>query len=63
LLARAHIQVERLLPDFSLAGNKLQTTMAFLQAARRLNPRLAQAVAFHGQKVPRARFPDEAVSR
>jgi hypothetical protein len=54
---QGHFKVERLLPDFSLAGNKLQVTMAFFSAARKLNPRLKQEAARRGQAVPQVNLP------
>jgi hypothetical protein len=53
----AHFQVERVLPDFSLAGNGLQMALAFMRAGGRLNPRLRQEAARRNQAVPQVHLP------
>ncbi|HUS16799.1 MAG TPA: pyridoxamine 5'-phosphate oxidase family protein [Chloroflexia bacterium] len=55
--AEAQFEVDRLLPDFSLPGGKLQVTLAFMRAARQLTPRLKQEAARRGQPVPEVRLP------
>lgn len=50
--------VERVLGDFSLAGNRLVSTVGFLRNLRRLTPRLESESARRGQRVPRVRLPD-----
>ena len=50
-------RVERGLGDFSLAGNALQRTRAFLGSGRRLAPRTEAEAARRGQPVPEVRLP------
>jgi hypothetical protein len=50
-------EVERALGDFSLAGNRLVSTLGFLRNLRRLQPRLEAEAARRGQPVPEVRLP------
>jgi hypothetical protein len=47
--------VERVLGDFSLIGNRLVSTVGFLRSLRRLQPRLESECARRGQPVPKIR--------
>jgi hypothetical protein len=49
--------VDRVLGDFSLVGNRLVSTVGFLRNLRRLKPRLESESARHGQPVPKIRLP------
>jgi hypothetical protein len=49
--------VERVLGDFSLAGNRLVSTVGVLRNLRRLKPRLESECARRGQPVPQIRLP------
>jgi len=49
--------VERVLGDFSLAGNRLVSNLNFLRSLRRLSPRLASEASRRGQPVPQVRLP------
>ncbi|MCE5288987.1 MAG: hypothetical protein LLG14_07045 [Nocardiaceae bacterium] len=51
------LDVERVLADISLAGNKLKRTIDFLAKGRRLKPRLKSEAARRGQAVPKVRLP------
>lgn len=53
----AFFRVEKAMPDFSLPGNRLQSTLALMSAARKLTPRLRAEVARRGQNVPEIRLP------
>jgi hypothetical protein len=48
--------VERALADWSLAGSRASTAIAFLAAGRSLKPRLKAEAARRGQRVPKVRF-------
>jgi hypothetical protein len=52
-------RVERLLADWSLAGNTLTKTLDFLGKGRQLRPRLKAEAARRGQPVPRVRLPGD----
>ncbi len=49
--------VERVLGDFSLVGNRLVSTVGFLRNLRRLKPRLESESARRGQPAPKIRLP------
>jgi len=49
--------VARALADWSLPGNRLQTSVDFLVARRRLAPRLKAEAARRGQPIPRVNLP------
>jgi hypothetical protein len=53
----ATFTVERVLGDFSLAGNRLAVTRAFFSKARKLRPRLEREVERRGQTMPTIRKP------
>ncbi|HZU80824.1 MAG TPA: hypothetical protein VE991_12980 [Acidimicrobiales bacterium] len=55
-------RVERVLPDWSLAGNKARVAVGFLAKGRILQRRLAAEAARRGQPVPKVRFPARASS-
>ena len=47
-----HLQVDRVLADWSLTGNKIQRSVGFLRKGRRLAPRLKAEATRRGQPVP-----------
>jgi hypothetical protein len=49
--------VERVLGDFSIVGNRLVSVVGFLRNLRRLTPRLKSEAARRGQPVPQIRLP------
>jgi hypothetical protein len=49
-------RVERALADWSLAGSRASTALAFLAAGRSLKPRLKAEATRRGQRVPKVRF-------
>ncbi len=49
--------VERALADWSLAGNRLRTSVDFVVAGRRLAPRLKAEAARRGQPIPTVNLP------
>jgi hypothetical protein len=55
--------VDRVLGDFSLVGNRLVSTVGFLRNLRRLKPRLESESARRGQPVPKIRLPAPGVAR
>ncbi len=55
--ADARFRVERLLGDFSLPGNRLGVTKAFLTKAAQLQPRLKAEAERRGQPVPKIHKP------
>jgi hypothetical protein len=50
-------RVERAIGDWSLAGSRARSALAFLAARRSLHPRLEAEAARRGQRVPVVRFP------
>jgi hypothetical protein len=57
------LEVDRLLADVSLTGNKLAMTLDFLSKGRRLAARLKSESARHAQPVPKVRLPRATRSR
>jgi hypothetical protein len=55
--------VDRVLGDFSLVGNRLVSTVGFLRNLRRLKPRLESESARRGQPVPEIRLPASGVAK
>ncbi len=53
----ARLNVERALADWSLTGNRLQSSLGFLRKGRTLSPRLKGEAARRGQPVPEVRLP------
>jgi hypothetical protein len=53
----ARLRVERALADWSLTGNRLQSSLGFLRKGRTLTPRLKSEAARRGQPVPVVRLP------
>jgi hypothetical protein len=51
------LRVERALADWSLTGNRLQSSLGFLRKGRTLSPRLKGEAARRGQPVPEVRLP------
>ncbi len=51
------LKVERVLPDWSLTGNRLQRGLGFLRKGRTLSPRLKAEAARRGQAVPSINIP------
>lgn len=51
------LRVERALADWSLTGNRLQSSLGFLRKGRTLTPRLKGEAARRGQPVPEVRLP------
>lgn len=51
------LNVERALADWSLTGNRLQSSLGFLRKGRTLSPRLKGEAARRGQPVPEVRLP------
>jgi len=51
------LRVERALADWSLTGNRLQSSLGFLRKGRVLSPRLKGEAARRGQPVPEVRLP------
>jgi hypothetical protein len=51
------LRVERALADWSLTGNRLQSSLGFLRKGRMLAPRLKGEAARRGQPVPEVRLP------
>jgi hypothetical protein len=51
------VRVERALADWSLTGNRLQSSLGFLRKGRMLSPRLKGEAARRGQPVPEVRLP------
>ena len=53
----SRLHVERVLADWSLTGNRLQSSLGFLRKGRTLWPRLKGEAARRGQPVPEVRLP------
>lgn len=56
----AELEVDRLLPDWSIPSGRLAAAVGFLRAGRRLRPRLAAESARRGQRPPEVRLPERA---
>jgi hypothetical protein len=58
-----HIQVDRALADWSIAGNRAQSSIDFLRKGRQLAPRLRAEAARRFQPVPVVRLPTDVPPR